>query len=320
MHAHSHGQNGHSHGGQARATNAWRVAAVLALSTVYMLAEVVGGLMTGSLALLADAGHMLSDVASLSLTLFAIWIAQRPATSQRTYGHTRAEILAALAQGVALVAVAVLVVIEGVERLASPVEVMGLGMLLIASGGLLVNLIGLWVLAHGSRDNLNMRGAFLHVLSDTLGSVGAIVAGLAIWQLGWLWADTVASIAISGLVLVSAWYLLREAVDVLMETAPAHLDVDDIGTAMLDVEDVEQVHDLHVWTIGNGEVSLSSHVVARPGVPYAELLSRIHGELAAKFGVQHATIQIEPVGTGEEGAEGCASGCDEPAVLVVAKG
>ena len=307
MHAH------HDHAHHGRSSNAVRLSIVLGLSAVYMVAEVVGGLLSGSLALLADAGHMLSDVASLCLALFAIWIAQRPASSRRTYGHTRAEILAALAQGVALVAVALLVVVEAVERFQSPVEIQGLSMFAIATGGLLVNLIGLRILAGASGESLNMRGAYLHVLSDTLGSVGVIVAGFCIWQFGWLWADAAVSIGISMLVLVSAWYLLREATDVLMETAPKHLDVEGIRSALLALPAVGHVHDLHVWTIGSGEVSLSSHVVANSGVAYADLLAGIHSELAASFGIEHATIQIEPERTGEQD-DSCASGCEEPEV------
>ena len=298
--------NDHRHGGHSheRSANARRLSVVLALSSVYMVAEVVGGLITGSLALLADAGHMLSDVASLALALFAIWIAQRPADSHRTFGHTRAEILAALANGVALVVVAVLVVVEAVERISSPVSVLGLPMLVIATGGLVVNLVGMAVLGAG-HHSLNMRGAFLHVMGDALGSVGAIVAGAVIWRFGWVWADAAVSIGISCLLVFSAWFLLREAINVLMEAVPKHLKVEDIRHALLGLSDVDAVHDLHVWTIGSSEVSLSIHVVPSPGALYPELLARVQAELSQRFEIEHATIQIEP------DADACAK-CDEP--------
>jgi cobalt-zinc-cadmium efflux system protein len=313
MHQHHH-HTGHDHGD--RAANAWRLGSVLVLSAFYMLAEVVGGLLTGSLALLADAGHMLSDVASLGLALIAIWIAQRPASSQRTYGHARAEILAALANGVTLVAVAVLVVVEAIERFSSPVEIHGLPMLAIAAGGLVVNGVGIWVLSSSGSQNLNMRGAFLHVVSDAFGSVGVIVAGGLIWLFGWMWADAVASMVICVLVLWSAWFLLREALDVLMETVPKHLELGEIRAALLALPAVGEIHDLHVWTIGSSEVSLSSHVVANTGAAYPELLTSIHDELAQRFGIQHATIQIEPErGTDGSDGDGCATACDEPAAL-----
>jgi len=311
MHDHSH------QAAPSRAQNRRRLAWVLALSFSYMLAEVAGGILTGSLALLADAGHMLSDVAALSLSLFAIWMAQRPATPRRTYGHSRAEILAALAQGVALVAVAIVIVIEAIERLEAPPAVNGPGMLAIASGGLVVNAIGLLLLNASRHSSLNLRGAWLHVASDALGSMGAISAGVAIWAFGWRWADPAASLAISALVLASAWHLLREAVDVLMETAPSHLDIDEIRASLRELPAVVEIHDLHVWTIGSGEVTLSSHVVTEDGADAPLLLRRIYERLAGEFGIDHTTIQIEPPGfvagsEGEDGA-GCVTACQPAA-------
>ena len=283
-----------SQSAEQRAANRRRLGLTLGLAASYMVAEVLGGLWTGSLALLADAGHMASDVAALALSLFALWVAQRPADARRTFGHTRAEILAALGQGAALVAVALMVVLEALDRLAAPAPVAAPGMLAIASGGLVVNLAGLWILNRGRRHSLNVRGAWLHVLSDALGSLGAITAGAAIWAFGWNWADPAASLAICGLILLSAWHLLREAVDILMETAPRHLDVEEIQRALAESPEILEVHDLHVWTIGSGEVSLSSHVVARDGAESAQVLSRIHELLASRFGIHHTTIQVEP--------------------------
>jgi cobalt-zinc-cadmium efflux system protein len=292
-----------------RRENRRRLQIALVLAASYLVAEVVGGFLFGSLALLADAGHMLSDVGALGVSLLAIWMAGRPATPQRTYGHTRAEILAALAQGAALVAVAALVVFEAVERLRAPTPVAGGGMLAVASGGLVVNAIALAVLGRGREHSLNVRGAWLHVLSDTLGSVGAITAGALVWAFGWNWADPAASIAICALILGSAWHLLREAVDVLMETAPRHLEVEAIGSALAQIGSVVEVHDLHVWTIGSGEVSLSSHVVAKEEADPATLLHRIYELLGARFGIDHATIQIEPPDFASRSPRDLGNGC-----------
>jgi cobalt-zinc-cadmium efflux system protein len=285
-----HDQGPHSHG---RDATRWRLGLALALAATYMVAEVLGGLFTGSLALLADAGHMLSDVAALALALFASWVASRPADNRWTYGRTRAEILAALAQGVALVAVAVLIVFEAIERLGAPHEVKGGWMLAIAGGGLAVNLAALAVLNAGRHQSLNVRGAWLHVLSDALGSVGAMIAGALIWAFGWQWADAVASIAISLLVLWSAWHLIREAVDILMEAAPRHLDVDDILAALSELAAVRSVHDLHVWSVGHGQVALSCHVVVPSDGQSTPLLTEVYTLLGTRFGIDHATIQVE---------------------------
>jgi cobalt-zinc-cadmium efflux system protein len=284
----------HGHKGQDRHRNRRRLGAALLLAAGYMGVEVVGGLWTGSLALLADAGHMLSDVAALALALFASWIASQPSGARWTYGLARAEILAALVQGALLVAVAILVVLEAVERLGQPTPILGPGMLLVATGGIVVNLAGLAVLESGRHESLNVRGAWLHVLSDTLGSLGAVVAGFLVWRFDWLWADPAASLGISALVLFSAWHLLREAVDVLMEAAPRHLDPGEIETALMELPDVVRVHDLHVWTIGSGEISLSCHVVAKEYAAGTELLALAYRVLGQRFGIDHATLQVEP--------------------------
>jgi cobalt-zinc-cadmium efflux system protein len=258
-----------------------------------MLAEAVGGWLTGSLALLADAGHMLSDVAALGLSLFAMWMARRPPTSKRTYGYHRLEILAALANGAALVAISVLIVAEAVQRFRQPSVVEAPAMMGIAVGGLLVNLAGLWILHEGRADNLNVRGAWLHVLTDALGSVQAVAAGALIWAFGWQWADPTASMLIALLVVYSSWNLLKEATAVLMESAPAHIDVDEVRDAMTGVSGVLEVHDLHVWTITSGLESLSAHVVVEESRYDCELLGEIRGALHDRFGIDHITLQIE---------------------------
>jgi cobalt-zinc-cadmium efflux system protein len=264
-----------------------------------MVAEVVGGILANSLALLADAGHMASDVAALSLSLFAIWVAQRPATARRTYGYYRAEILAALAQGAALVAVAIFIVLEAIERIGQPLDVLGGPMMGIAAGGLAVNMVGLWILRQGSAHSLSVRGAWLHVLSDALGSVGALVAGGLVWTLGWNWADPAASLGIAMLVIWSSWTLLGEAVGVLLEGAPAHIEVDRVRGSVLEVQGVLAVHDLHIWTIASGMVCLSCHVVAKDGPAGGQVLSEINSVLRDGFGIDHTTIQLEPEGFDE---------------------
>lgn len=287
MHAHQHSQ-------PTASRNQRRLGIALALAAAYMVAEFVGGLVTGSLALLADAGHMLSDVFALGMSALALGIAQRPPTPQRTYGYHRMEILAALGHGVLLVCISIFIFMEAYQRAAAPVEVEAGAMLVIAFGGLLVNAASLAILNAGKRDNLNVRGAWLHVLSDALGSVGAITAAILIWVFGWMWADSAASVLIGGMVIYSSWALLREALAVLMEGAPAHIDVDEVRGAIGALRGVLDVHDLHVWTVGSGMVSLSGHVVAKDGFTDGSLLTEINELLATRFRIDHATIQLEP--------------------------
>jgi cobalt-zinc-cadmium efflux system protein len=258
------------------------------------VAEVVGGLWTNSLALLADAGHMFSDAAALGLSFFALWIAEKPPDARRTYGYYRTEILAALANGAALVAVAVLILIEAYARFFNTPEVLGAPMMAIAFGGLAVNLLSLAILSSARDASLNLRGAWLHVLSDSLGSVGAISAGVLIWAFRWYWVDPAISALIGLLIVYSSWRLLTESVSVLMESAPRAVDVDMVRDALFGVPGVHSVHDLHVWTITSGMDSLSAHVVVADGHPAVPLLTEIRRLLASRFGIHHVTIQIEP--------------------------
>jgi cobalt-zinc-cadmium efflux system protein len=260
-----------------------------------MVAELVGGLWTGSLALLADAGHMLSDVAALGLSFFAVWLADRPAPSHRTYGYYRAEILATLVNGVALAVISIYICTEAYERLRTPHAVLGGTMLLIAAGGLAVNLVGLAILHAGREESLNVRGAWLHVLTDALGSVGAIAAGTLIYLFEWYWADPAASVMISLLVLYSAWHLVEEAVSVLMENAPRGVNVEDVRTALLRRPGVMDVHDLHVWTITSGLPAVSVHVVTDEAA-YESILRDARATLHREFGIEHVTVQVEPDG------------------------
>ncbi len=287
-----HGHHHRHHHGRA-SRNRRRLLLTLALTAVYMLAELVGGLVSGSLALLADAGHMLSDTAALGLSLFAMWVSQRPPTPRRTWGYYRTEILAALANGATLVAISVFILLEAFERLRNPPEVDAPLMMAIAGGGLIVNLLGLYVLSGGRSESLNVRGAWLHVLTDALGSVQAIAAGVLIWAFGWSWADPAASILIALLVVYSAWGLLRETVSVLMEGTPHHIDVDEVRDALMEVPEVIGVHDLHCWTITSGMESLSAHVVVEEGCAECAKLVEVRALLHNRFGIDHLTIQIE---------------------------
>lgn len=297
------GHQHHDHSHRPSSGNKRRLAWTLALAASYMLAEVVGGWVANSLALLADAGHMFLDVAALALSFFAMWMAERPAPSQRTYGYYRAEILAALVNGATLVAVSIYILIEAYHRLREPPEVQGPLMTGIAVGGLLVNLAGLWLLHAGRDESLNIRGAWLHVLTDALGSVGAITAGVLVWAFGWSWSDAVASGLIGLLIIFSSWRLLAESVAVLMESAPRGIDVDEVNNALRQAPGVVGVHDLHVWTITSGLDALSAHVTVEDGEPHSAVLKRLQTMLHDRFGIDHITIQLEPLDFGE---------CDPP--------
>lgn len=284
----------HRHDASGGGNNHARPLAItLALVLLYMGVEVVGGVLAGSLALLADAGHMLADAGALALTLFAMKFAHRPPTPDRTYGYYRAEILAALANGATLVAIAIFIFVEAYERLNNPPEVDGVLMLTVASGGLVVNAAGLWILRAGSDANLNVRGAWLHVLSDALGSAQAIVAGALIWAFGWNWVDPLASVLIGGLVIYSSWSLIRQSVSVLMESAPGNINVDDVRAALLELPHVSNVHDLHVWTITSGFVALSAHLTCVDLENQDSVLRAAQELLAKRFGIRHTTIQFD---------------------------
>jgi len=286
-HAHHHTHGRHAHGQQRQ------LFLVLLLSACTMVAELVGGLLTNSLALLADASHMLSDVAALGLSLFAGWIAARPPSVRRTYGYYRAEILAALLNGALLVALAILIVVEACQRLAQPPGVAGAPMMIVAAAGLLVNALGLWILRAGRAHSLNLHGAWLHVLSDALGSLGALVAGFLVWRFGWTIADPLTSALIAVLIVGSSLALLRQAVNVLMEGTPRGIDLVRVRHAMAEVRGVDAVHDLHVWSITTGMDALSAHVVVADTAGHKELLEELRATLEQGFGITHVTIQIE---------------------------
>lgn len=287
--SHFHDQD---NGGTNRLT---RLGITLGLVSAYMVAEVIGGLVTNSLALLADAGHMLSDAAAIGLAIFALWFARRPRTPARTFGYHRTEILAALANGATLVAIAMFIVVEAWGRFWTPADVDGLGMMWIAAGGLAVNIAALTTLHGGRNESLNLRGVWLHVVADTLGSAQAIVAGALIWATGWNVVDPIASVLIAVLVFWSSWRLLRDSVNVLMEATPGHIDSERVRAALANVDGVTEVHDLHIWTIASGFESLSVHL--RIGDRNrGDILRDTRDLVRRQFGIEHSTVQLEEAG------------------------
>ena len=253
----------------------------------------VGAVWTGSLALLADAGHMLADVGGLALALFAIWIGGRPPTPAKTYGYYRVEILAAFVNALALLAVAGAVLVEAYQRLRTPPDVLGGPMLVIALVGLAANLGCAWLLHADAAASLNVRGAYLHVLGDALSSVGVVVAAALVVATGWSIADPLASVAIALIIVPRTWGLLLQAVNVLLEGTPTHLDLGEIEAAIRRVPGVRRVHDLHVWTLTSGREAMSAHVVVEDVGASDRLLRELHEVLHARFGIDHTTIQLE---------------------------
>lgn len=286
---------GHNHTSSQRRDpkSVTRLKISLAVTTLYMVAEAVGGYMANSLALIADAGHMLTDVGALSLTLAAIWFASRPANSQKTYGYYRLEILAAFINGIALALISVFVIIEAFKRLSVAEEVKGVQMTLVAIGGLAVNVFSAYLLSGSSKSDLNMRSAWLHVVGDALGSVAAIAAGLGILLYGWVWADAVSSVIISLIIVYGSWNIVRESVHVLLEGTPSHINIAAVEEAILKVEGVTGVHDLHVWSIASGIDALSAHVRHSNDNSSHEVLRRLRVLLHEEFGIDHLTIQTE---------------------------
>jgi cobalt-zinc-cadmium efflux system protein len=271
-----------------------RLKLALGLTGGYCLIEFIGGWWANSLALLSDAGHMLSDVTAMGLSLFAAYVATLPVTSQKTFGYYRAEILAAFLNGLTLWLVAGLVFREAYYRFFSPPEVHGEGMIFIASVGLLVNLCTVWLLHDSHQKSLNLRGVFLHVIGDALGSVGAIVAGVLILWTGWQWADPATSVLIGGLILLSSFSLVRESIDILMQAVPGHLDLAEVQRTLETVEGVKKVHDLHVWTLTSGFFTLTAHVVVNDAQDHHALLNALEQVIQERFGIAHTTIQLEP--------------------------
>jgi cobalt-zinc-cadmium efflux system protein len=284
----------HNHTHKRDSKSVKRLKIALAITSVYMFAEAFGGWFANSLALLADAGHMLTDVAALVLTLTAFWISSRPANVKKTYGYHRLEILAAFINGISLVIISLWIFYEAYERLNAPPDVKGTQMMIVAVGGLIVNLICVALLHADHKHDLNMRGAFLHVLGDLLGSATAIIASICILIFDWNWADAVCSILIGLIIIAGSFNLIRESVDVLLEGTPAHISIRAVEGSILQITNVLAVHDLHVWTITSGNHALSCHVVFdAEKANQVELLRQIRRKIQDEFGIHHLTIQLE---------------------------
>lgn len=307
-HDHDHGHN-HTH-----AANKKTLMISFFIITGYMIIEVIGGLLTNSLALLADAGHMLSDSISLGVAFLAFTLGEKVANHAKTYGYKRFEILAAVFNGVTLVIIALYIFYEAAQRFMNPPEVASKGMLLVAFIGLLVNLLVAWLLLRGgdTKENLNLRAAFLHVLGDLLGSVGAITAALLIMFFNWGWADPLASVIVAILVLISGWRVTKDAIHILMEGTPRNVDLHDIINTMKDIPGILDIHDLHVWSITSGQNALSCHAVVDEDLSIQDsqtLLRSIEHNLE-HMGINHVTVQMENKGHPHKDSIMCQSNPD----------
>ena len=290
------------HHGSAGAAGARRLGLVLVLVLGYLVVEVVAGILTNSLALLADAGHMLTDAVGIGLALLAIWFARRPATPEKSFGYYRVEIFAAIANAIILFGVAAYILYEAMQRFAAPPDVIGPPMLVVATFGLVVNLVSMRLLHAGAQTSLNLRGAYLEVLGDLLGSVAVIVAGLVIIVTGWTPIDPIASVVIAGLILPRTWTLLREAVGVLLEGTPSDVNLTSLRNTIAAVPGVAGVHDLHVWSLTSGINAMSAHAVLAPGASCDDVLRSVQTRVTTDFTIGHATIQVEPPGHEEQEA------------------
>lgn len=297
--AHSHG---HAHGRLQTVTGGYRRAltVVLLISLGIAVAEVAGAIITGALVLFADAAHMAADAAGVGLSLLAAWFASRPATNRRTFGYARAEILAAMANSLLLLAMAGVIFYAAISRLASPPAVSSGLLIAFGAGALVGNACSLLVLRHGQATSLNVRGAFLEVAADTLGAAAVIVTGIIISTTGFTVADPIASLAVGILILPRTWRLLKEAIDILLEASPAGIDLDEIRQHMAALPSIREVHELHVWTITSGLPVFSAHVVVDPEIiergQSAIMLDRLQACLRGHFDLEHSTFQLEPAG------------------------
>lgn len=293
-HGHGHDHPGHSHAPEVSQDNERRIFIAMLLTGGFMAAEIIGGILSGSLALIADAGHMATDTAALALAWFAFRLSRRPADPSRSYGFHRGEVLAAFVNGIAMIALAVWIVVEAVQRLHSPIEILGGLMLWIAVGGLAVNLLAFWLLRSGSSENLNVRGAAVHVAGDLLGSVAAIAAAGVILLTGWTPIDPLLSVAVALLVLRSAWFITRQSAHILMEGAPQHLQAADIKSDLIaHIDGLEDVHHVHVWSLTQERPLVTLHARVCSDANPDELLQAVNRRLMDRFHVDHATIQIE---------------------------
>lgn len=292
---HHHGHDHHHHHDHIREGNKKGLTIALSITLGIMFLEFFGGLITNSLALLSDAGHMLSDASSLAFSLFAMWFATRPASPNKTYGYYRFEILAALANGVTLFIIAGFIVYEAYERFFQPPTVSSGTMILIAVIGLLANLLSAWALMKKGdvKDNVNLRSAYLHVLGDALGSVGAIVAGFIMYFYSWYVADPIISVVVAMLILKSAWGVIKQTIHILMEGTPITINLQEVKQELQSIQGVIEVHDLHIWTITSGLDSLTCHILIEDDEDEQKILQQAINKIKEKYKIEHTTIQIE---------------------------
>ena len=298
-----HGHEGHDHSAHLRETSRRSLIIALVLISSFMVAEVVGGILSGSLALLADAAHMITDAAAIALALFALWVAGRPASVERTFGYHRAEVLAAMLNALSLWLIAAYIFFEAYHRIFEDTpHIEGGLMLVVGAIGLVVNIVAAFVLHRSAEHSLNVQGAFLHVIADLIGSVGVVVSGIIIVTTGWVLADPILSILLGILIIASTWRLVVKVFNVLLEAVPEHIDVYALCGDMEEVEGVTVIHDVHVWTISSGYDALTCHVLVDPGLPEEDLdpmLRRLRKIATKKHGLSHVTIQLE------QNVEGC---------------
>ncbi|MGG1676450.1 cation diffusion facilitator family transporter [Neobacillus sp. NRS-1170] len=295
---HHHHHHGHSHG-HSHTSNKKALLSSFLLIAAFMIVEVIGGIVTNSLALLSDAGHMLSDAAALGLSFFAIKLGEKQGSQEKTYGYKRFEIIAAALNGLTLIIISVYIFYEAIGRFLAPPEVQSKGMLMISITGLLVNIVAAWILMKGDKEeNLNVRSAFLHVLGDMLGSVGAIVAALLIMFFGWGIADPIASVIVAALILISGYRVTKDSFHILMEGAPEQIDSRKVKEALRKIPLVKEVHDLHIWTITSGYPVLSCHITISDDGVHDEILSQSQRILHDEFHIEHSTIQVEKAANG----------------------
>lgn len=294
---HTHGHQERPTGGSAGARHRQSLVWALALTTAFLVAEVIGALISGSLALLADAAHMLTDAGGLALALFAIWFASRPPSASKTYGYLRAEVLAALVNAVVLLLLAIYILYEAYQRFFEPPEVLSTPMLVVAVVGLIVNLISMRLLAAGSKESLNLKGAYFEVLADMLGSIGVIVSAVIIMTTGWTLADPIIGAVIGVFIVPRTWALLRHSVNILLEGTPVGFDLARLERALRTVPGVVDLHDLHVWTITSGMDAMSGHLVVDDTADEQAVLMAARDKLHEDFGIDHTTIQVETTAT-----------------------
>lgn len=286
-HGHSHHHHHHAHGaGQAPSL----ITRAILITTFFMVVELVGGWFSNSLALVSDAAHMLTDVGAMLLSLFVIWVSRRPVTLAMSFGYHRAEILGALLSGLLIWLISGVLIYEAIVRMQSPPEVQGPIVFVVATIGLVANLVSMWMLHSAKDENINVRAAYLHLLTDSLGSVGAIIAGIVLWLTDWRPIDPIITIVFAGLMLFSSWSLVKESIAILMESTPGHVDPVEVKNDLQNLDGVQEAHDLHIWSVSSGKLALSVHLISEQA---ETVLNRAMQVLQEKYGIIHTTIQVE---------------------------